>query len=171
MNGVEVLQSAFNGAHGWYEGTVADVTHEQANEVPPGVTHPIAELMAHILHSEDGMINMMIRGEASIWDRDGWGEKLGLPMMLGQETATARAYICDPQALTEYGQSVFANTDAYLGSLTDADLHGEIDLSAMGMPKMPLGQFLTGMLLGNTYAHTGEISALKGLMGNKGYPF
>jgi hypothetical protein len=27
------------------------------------------------------------------------------------------------------------------------------------------------MLLGNAYAHTGEISALKGMLGSKGYPF
>lgn len=36
---------------------------------------------------------------------------------------------------------------------------------------MPLGQFLTGFVIANTYAHTGEIPALKGLQSAKGYPF
>jgi len=36
---------------------------------------------------------------------------------------------------------------------------------------MSMGTFLTTLLLGNTYAHMGEISALKGLLGSKGYPF
>ena len=44
----------------WYQGTLADVTVEKANQVPSGVAHPIGALAAHILHCEDGMINMGI---------------------------------------------------------------------------------------------------------------
>lgn len=36
---------------------------------------------------------------------------------------------------------------------------------------LAVGGFLTQMPLGNTYAHNGEISALKGSMSMKGYPF
>lgn len=94
-------------------------------------------------------------------------------MLINQENAAARAYKCDLKALLEYGQAVFANTEAYLNTLQDADLDREVDLTHMdpGMDKMSLGEFLTQMLLGNNYAHTGEISALKGMLGNKGYPF
>ena len=55
----------------WYEATIADVTAEQANHLPPGVPHPIGELAAHILHTEDGMINMVILGKQMVWERDG----------------------------------------------------------------------------------------------------
>lgn len=95
----------------------------------------------------------------------------GLPMTMGRETQQARAFRCDPAPLHEYADAVFANMDAYLGSLSESDLDSEIDLTAMGMGKMPLAVFLTRMLLGNTYAHTGEISTLKGLLGVKGYAF
>ena len=156
----------------WYQGTVADVTAEQANHVPPGVAHPIGELAAHILHTEDGMINMVVLGKEMIWERDGWGAKLGVPLMLEQDTAAARAFQCDPQQLQEYAQAVFASTAAFLDSLTPEDLDGkEVDMGAEGMGMMKLGNFLAQMLLGNTYAHTGEISALKGMLAKKGYPF
>ncbi|MSQ15433.1 MAG: hypothetical protein EXR50_06175 [Dehalococcoidia bacterium] len=74
--------------------------------------------------------------------------------------------------MAEYAKVVFANTDSFLGSLKDSDLEREIDLLQFGFPNnMTMGAFLGQMLLGNTYAHTGEISALKGVMSMKGYPF
>ena len=70
-----------------------------------------------------------------------------------------------------YKRQVFAHTDGYLSGLSAEDLDRPFDLSSWGMGAMPVGQILTTMLLGNTYAHTGEISALKGTLGLKGYPF
>jgi hypothetical protein len=83
-----------------------------------------------------------------------------------------RGYECDPKAMSKYAEAVFANTDAFLDSLKDSDLEREVELVQFGLPNnMSLGTFLTTMLLGNTYAHTGEISSLKGWQGAKGYPF
>lgn len=156
----------------WYQGTIADVTADQANEVPAGVAHPIGELAAHILHSEDGMINMVVRGQQMIWERDGWAAKLGIPVLMMQDAATARSVRCDPQQLQEYAQTVYASTDSFLDSLTPEDLDTkEVDMTEDGFGIMKLGDFLTQALLGNNYAHTGEISALKGILGKKGYPF
>jgi hypothetical protein len=172
MESVEVLKNAFGGAHMWYQGTVADVTEEQANTVPPGVTHPIGGLMAHILHCEDFMINQVILGKPPLWERDGWKERVGGEMMLGEDVDTARAYTCNLPAMLDYGQAVIANTEAFLANLETTDLDRELNLVPLGFPNnMTAGVFLTTMLLGNTYAHTGEISCLKGSLGKKGYPF
>ena len=171
MNGTAALQSAFAGAHNWFLGTVGDVDATQANTVPPGVAHPIGELMAHILHSEDFMINMAIQGQPPLWEKDGWKDKVGGEMILAQTTEGARAYTSNPEGLASYAQAVFANTDAFLGGLSENDLDRPLTLEPLGLPNMSMGAFLTQMLLGNTYAHTGEISALKGLRGKKGYPF
>jgi len=173
MDGVGVLRSAFGGAHMWYRGTVADLSAAQANTVPRGVVHPIGELMAHILHCEDFMVNRAIQGTPPLWERDGWEAKLGGEMVVDlPEPVKGRSYQCDPKVMSEYAQAVFANTDAFLGSLKDSDLERELELVQFGFPSnMSLGTFLTTMLLGNTYAHTGEISSLKGFLGKKGYPF
>jgi hypothetical protein len=172
MNGVAALRSAFSGAHMWYWGTVSDVGAESANWVPPGVCHPIGALMAHILHSEDFMINTALEGAPPLWERDGWGATIGGGMLLDQESQTSRAYTCDPEQLAEYARAVFANTDAVLSSYSDGDLDRELNLVQFGFSSnMTAGAFLSQMLLGNTFAHTGEISALKGILSMKGYPF
>jgi uncharacterized damage-inducible protein DinB len=72
--------------------------------------------------------------------------------------------------LHSYAQAVYAATDEYLGSLSDADLARTIDLSAMGLGQQSLG-WLLSLMLNNITWHTGEIACLKGLQGKKGYPF
>ncbi|MBI2761682.1 MAG: DinB family protein [Chloroflexi bacterium] len=167
-----LARGAGAGAHDWYLGTVAVVGAEQANTVPPGVAQPISALIAYILHCEDFMFNTAIQDVPPLWERVGWGAKLGGSMLLDQEESAARAYTRDPRQMADYATAVFANTDAVLSSLTDGDLDRELDLVQFGFPaNMTIGAFLTQMLLGNTYARTGEISSLKGSMSMRGYAF
>jgi hypothetical protein len=172
MNAVEVLRSAFNSAHRWYDGTVADVTTDQANYVPAGRVHPIGELMTHTLQSEDMIIQGLIQGRPTVWESGGWGDRLGLPMMFSQTADAARSFrIADPAVLRPYADAVYAATNAYFDGLTDADLDRRIDMTAFGQGMERVGDVLVGFPLGNTFAHTGEISSLKGVQGARGYPF
>ena len=117
------------------------------------------------------MLNTAVQGKPPLWESQGWGEKVGGPLMVDLDE-TARSYNCNPQAMAEYAQVVFANTDAVLSGLQSSDLDRELDLVQFGFPNnMSLGDFLVQMLLGNTFAHTGEISSLKGSLSLKGYPF
>jgi hypothetical protein len=171
MNAIDAIKLAYKGSHDWYQGTIAVVSPEAANNVPGGEAQPIGYVAAHILHCEDVMLNSAVRGKPSVWERDGWDKKIGIPLALDQPTAAAQAYHCDPLQLNDYARSVYEATEEYLDTLRPEDLDREIDLSSFGVPKMPLGAFLLTMVLGNNYAHTGEISALKGILGKKGYPF
>lgn len=172
MDGVDAIKSAFSGAHMWYQGTVAGLTEDQANAVPPGISLPIGALMAHILHCEDAMINQVILGKPAVWDQDGWKDRVGGDMLLDIDPAAGRAYKANLGPLNQYGQAVLASTDMFLAGLDAKQLDRELNLVPLGFPSnMTMGAFLTQMLLGNTYAHTGEISCLKGSIGEKGYPF
>lgn len=170
MDAVSLLKTAFDASHRWYQGTVADVTEDVANAVPPGIAHPIGSQMAHVVQSEDGMINM-VQGRAPLWEREGYGQKLGMPMLLSQTAEGSRAFRCRPEDLADYTAAVHAQTAAYLDGLSPDDLDRDVDLSSWGIGAMPLGSVLTNFVLGNTFAHTGEISALKGTQGLRGYPF
>jgi hypothetical protein len=44
-----------------------------------------------------------------------------------------------------------------------------MELPVLG--KINVAGLLTMLLIGNNFAHTGEISALKGIQEQKGYPF
>ena len=166
METIEVLKQLFASSYQWYGGTIADVTAEQANQVPPGRAHPIGELAAHIIQSEDGIVNML-RGQPALWERDGWGQRLGIPNVMLHDNDGARAFRCEPAKLAEYIQAVQAQTVAYLDALQPADLDREVPgpTGPMSVAEM---LFAT---IGNTFAHTGEISALKGTLGARGYPF
>ena len=169
MVGVQALTAAVKASHEWFNGTVADVTAAQANWLPAGTAHPIGELMAHVVQSEDGIVNGMVQGKQPIWDRDGWGKKLGIPNMMMHDNKGARSFRCDPKSLSEYTKAVQSSTIQYLSSLKPADLNRIVEGGPIG--KMPVAGVLTMLLVGNTFAHTGEISALKGVQGAKGYPF
>ena len=169
MDGVEALRRAVNASHQWYQGTVADVTPEQANYRPPGTAHTIAETAAHILHGEDGVVNGMLRGRAPLWERGGYGERLGIPYLMSHDAVPAGQFQCDVQALQEYAQALYAETDEYFDSLTDADLDQESEVEMLGT--MTVADKLAMFFIGNVFAHTGEISAIKGVQGAKGYPF
>lgn len=169
MDRAEAIRISMNASHQWYQGTIADVTPEQANHLPPGVVHPIGELMLHILNSEDWGINELLGGGQMIWQRDGWEAKLGVPAMIRQERDAARAVKLDPAALKPYADAVYAATEQNLAALSPEDLDQERDMGPMG--KQPVALLLSLIVIGNTFTHTGEISALKGIQGAKGYQF
>ena len=171
MNGVEALRSAFNASYFWYDGTTANVTEEQANFQPQGNAHSIAALAIHIQQSEDWFFNHLMQGGARMWESEGWGEKLGLPDVAQLPTDSEVRIEGGLEKLQAYQEAVRAKTAEYLNGLSDQDLAEELDMSAVGMGTMRRVDVITGFVLGNTFAHTGEISAIKGLQGATGYPF
>ncbi|MFN2114162.1 MAG: DinB family protein [Anaerolineae bacterium] len=171
MNGVDSLRSAFRASHYWFDQTTVDVTDEQATYRPPGRVSSIAQLAAHIAQSEDMAIQQLAQGRPTLWESGNWEEQTGVPNALRLSNEADAQFTSGVSALKPYADAVFAATDEYLGGLSDADLDREIDMSPFGMEAMRLGDVLTLIPLGNTFAHTGEISAIKGLQGAQGYPF
>ena len=168
MDAIEAIRGTINHSHGWFEGTTGDLTQEQADYLPSGTAHPIGEIVAHILQSEDMIINGMIQGQPSVWESGGWEQKLGIPNVARHTQDMARGFKGDLAALQPYKEAVFASTQACLDGLSAEDLEREVQA---GEGTMTVFDALTNALVGNNLAHTGEISALKGVQGAKGYPF
>jgi hypothetical protein len=170
MDAVTLLTQQARGTHQWLEGTMGDINSAQAQWAPEGAVSAGAHY-AHIVNGEDALINAVAKGGAPMAATD-WAGKTGLsePIPQGPFSDWSRTVTVDLPALRTYGQAVFANTEAYIASLTPDDLDREIDLSALGIGKMSLGYFISGIVLGNANWHCGEISLLKGLQGLKGYP-
>lgn len=171
MNGVEAMRSAFHAARHWFSGTMADVTEDQAQFVPPGRAHNIAALAAHVEQAEDFLINGLLQGRPPIWESEGWEGRLGIPNFAMLQEGSAVPIRGSVEAMRPYSEAVHAATQRYLDSLTDDDLDREVDMSSFGMGPMRLGDVLTSFTVGNMLAHTGEISAMKGIQGAQGYPF
>jgi hypothetical protein len=160
---------AFQSMHEFLENTVADVTADQSGWQPPGKAHSIAANYAHVVFGEDGVVSGIIRGGAPLMATRFAG-KTGAselpPRGFGWDE-WARRVAVDLPALREYAGAVYAATDEYLGSISDADLERQVEMGQAG--QMPVGRVLT-IMMGNVAWHTGEIACLKGLQGAKGYP-
>ena len=82
---VSLLRAQYQNAHEVLEGTLQDVTSEQAHWSPPSAANPLGATYAHIVISEDGVINGMLKGSAPL-SVTTWAGKMGvseLPPMPG----------------------------------------------------------------------------------------
>jgi len=171
---VSSLHGQLKNARQVLEGTMEGVSPEQAHWTPPGKANPLGATYAHIVSTEDGLVNGAIKGAAPLYLSTNVGISEPSPAPDGSGLpdwgAWSRKVQVDVAAMRAYAQAVYAASDEYLASLTDEDLARMVDLSGMGLGERAVGDLL-GTIIANTQWHTGEIACLKGLQGEKGYPF
>ena len=171
MNAIEVCLQAYQWASDLMEMVMADVTPEQAAWVPPGIANPLGATYAHAALETDAMIQHFVRGEAPLYETT-WASKTGVSQpQMGQTLAWGRALQVELPALREYARAVYRNTEQTIAALSEEDLEREVDLSPLGEGKRTLNWLLQAMVIGHLHNVVGEISALKGIQGAKGYPF
>jgi DinB superfamily len=172
----ELLRRAVSDARKVLDGTMADVTQAQADYLPPGIANPLGATYAHVVCSEDMVVQGMFRQLpplfASSWNaHTGLSEPMPVP---GPEWANyagwTRRVKIDLDALRQYGQAVAAETDAWIASLSDSDLDRPLDLSSAGLGQHTLGTAIALLIANHLGTETGEISVLKGIQGARGYP-
>ena len=174
------IRERIRSAHWLLEETVSDVTKEMAHWLPSGKALPISAAYAHYVTGEDWMVHVLFRGGTPLFAGP-WAGRTGLSEPQpgpgpGQDWAAdfekwSRRVRVDLPAFRAYARAVYEETDAYLAALPDLELARPLDLSAMGMGMQTVGFVLNNALVGHAYCHCGEISAVKGLQGKKGYPF
>jgi hypothetical protein len=159
------------------DGTMADVTQTQADYVPPRIANPLGATYAHVVCSEDMVVQDMFRQLpplfASSWQgRTGLSEAMPTPgpEWVNYASWTRRVKV-DLDTFRHYAQAVAAETEAWLASLNDADLDRPLDLSSAGFGQHTLATAIALLVANHLGTETGEISVLKGIQGARGYPF
>ena len=175
MDAKTLLREQFKQAHEILEGTMQDVTGEQAQWSPPGKANPLGATYAHALVSEDAMLNGMVKGAAPLFT-SAWAGKMGLSEPhpapdSGAWDQWARTVQVDLGTLREYAKAVYAASDEYVASLNADELARELDLSGFQMGKQTVAWVLGTIMVSHVNIHCGEVACLKGLQGAKGYPF
>ena len=171
MNGVNSIRENTQWGYQLLEMVMADVNDELARWAPPGLANPIGALYAHALLSADGAVNGLLKHGAPRFATE-WAGQVGDPapqMPLSFEWG--RAIKPDLGALRRYGQTVMSGVEAYLDQLGEADLDVAADLSSVGLGTRTVGWVLNALVAAHLNNMAGEISALKGVRGLKGYPF
>lgn len=173
MTDIALFRQLVQDARSFLEATVSDVTTAQASWLPGGTAPPINAQYAHIVVSQDMGLHGLLKGipplAASSWTgKTGMSE---LPPPFGQPwDRWARQAKFDLAKLRSYAQAVYAASDKYFASLTEAEFNRSIDLSAAGFGQQPASFALINGWITNVSLHCGEIACLKGLQGATGYP-
>lgn len=175
MSKAEIIKEQLATSRMVVDGTMADVTQEDCMKAVSGTAHPIGATYAHMVISEDFVLNMMVRGAQPLMMSSHAG-KTGVsepPPMPGasadQVLAWANKVQVDLPALKEYDKAVRAATDEYVAGASDDELSRKIPFANMG--DQPISGIIGLIAVVHPSNHIGEISALKGIFNKKGYPF
>lgn len=165
MNGIDVIRTIVRNANKLMKDVMSGVTDEQARALPEGTANNIGVTYAHVLNTQDGVIHRTFGDGKTIWESEGWGEKLGLPNVARLSPEKARDFSIDLEKYNEYAERVLAAVDAYLETLTEEELNREVQ-GYRG--PTPVGMMIAGLLTNHTAEHMGEVAAIKGTLGLKG---
>jgi hypothetical protein len=173
MNSVELSQYALGNAFGILNQVVSDLTQEQADWAPPGIANPVGATYWHTLSSTDDIVHSWLRGDAPLRQKDGWQEKVLTtsvpePAEGGDYLAYMQAIRVDLASLHAYAEAVAEAVQAWLVSQTPEELERKLETP---VGELSVAQVLETFVIWHINAHCGEIAALKGCLGVKGYPF
>ena len=173
MNTVELIRYSLDNAFGILGQVTADLTQEQADWMPSGIANPIGATYWHTISGADEVVFGWCRGQAPLCQKDGWREKVLAvsvpePGPEGDQLAYMRAIRVNLPALHEYTKVVAKALGEWVSALSPQDLEREQETP---IGKLTVAQMLETFVIWHVNAHCGEISALKGCQGVKGYPF
>lgn len=160
-------------ARDFLEQTMSDVQQDGATRIPEGTALSIGANYAHIVSSQD-MGLAMLRGSAPLIATT-WANRSGLsePPPFGPGSSLSqwsRTATIDLGALRQYAAAVYEASDEFFASMGEEDFTRPMDLSGLGLGEQPASFIMLAGWVNNVNMHCGEISCLKGLRGEKGYP-
>ena len=171
MNTVELLQFSVGNAFGLLADVTADLTPALADWTPPGIANPVGASYWHAVAGTDEIVHRWAQNKEPLLKTAGWEQKVLLaapPETETDELARMRATRVDLAAMHDYAHALASVCQEWLGSLAPEDLERTLDTP---IGPMTLGKMLETFVAWHINAHCGEISALKGCQGAKGYPF
>jgi len=173
MNSVELMQHSLRNALEILGQVTADLSQEQADWQPPGIANPIGATYWHTISAIDDVVYGWALKQESLRQREKWDERVLTvappePEHGGDWLAYMRAIRVDLPALHDYARAVGEAVHDWLDSLAPEDLERRIETP---IAEYSLAQLLDTFVMWHINAHCGEIAALKGCQGAKGYPF
>jgi hypothetical protein len=168
METIGYIQKQFASVKRQFDGVMQDTTEEQINWVPQGTANSIGVTLVHLASTLDNAFQTVLQGKPRLWESQGWGEKLGLlgppGRVHGWDEVKSKPLALEP--VLGYAAAVFKQVDECLAGLDPAELDRLVTVYGNERPAAEL--FI--MQFSHTLVHTGEIAALKGLLGVKGLP-
>jgi hypothetical protein len=173
VNSLEILDYSTENAFSILRDVTKDLTQEQADWQPPGCANPIGATYWHLLSSCDEIVHRWGQGQPPLLERDGWRDRaLTVDPPEPEHGGDWYGWMCAMRialpVVHEYAQAVSSAIREWIASLTPEELNRTIQTP---LGELSLGQIMSTFVLWHVNAHCGEIAALKGCQGARGYPF
>jgi hypothetical protein len=168
MDTIEYIKREQAGMRRFVEMTMKNMTPELFNWPAPGTANTISATFLHFINVEDYFVNELILDKPQVWQSGGWSRKTGIekPPSIGEDWTGFKHHNVEIAPIDEYKLAVWGATDAYMSTITSAELDRMIPFAG--------GQRTVAeiLMLASTQAHghAGEIAALKGIQGVQGLP-
>jgi len=171
MNAIETHREALRWSYELLEMVMDGVTEDLAHAHPPGIANPIAATYAHAITDLDAIPNLLLQGNLPLFETT-WKGRTGIsePQWVS-DFEWARRVRVDLPAARAYGEAAYESADDYIAGLSDADLTREVDLTAQGLGVQTVSWCIAALIASHLNNMAGEISVLKGILGQRGYPF
>jgi len=144
-----------------------DLTDEMFNWVPPGTANTISATFVHYMYVEDHFVQMVLQSKPSVWESGKWADKTKISKVpdVGEDWSEFKHKKVNIKPLQEYKLAVVAATNAYLSKINEDDLDRKLDYA--GKERTVAWMLIHSAAHSNV--HIGEIAAVKGIQGAKGW--
>lgn len=170
MDAKTFIQQQMVNVRNMVEDAMTDLTEDQFNWQPPGKVNPISATLIHLFSGEDMFIQELIQGKPQGWELQGWSKKIGIQSPPGgpgngwEDCKNARICI---EPVMAYGRAIWADMDAYLAEMSAEELDRQVNFFGR---MLPVAELLM-IIVVHSACHAGEIAAVKGMQGIKGWSF
>ena len=167
-----VIKDALDRNERYMLAALSGLSPEELRARPAPESNPIGWLMWHLSRVQDYAVSTITEQE-TVWVREGWHERFGMapdPAYRGNGDTSEQVDAFAPpnaETLADYYRAVRANTDAFLDSLTEADLTRLVP-PVRGTELVPLAERLPGVIV-ETIHHGGQVAYARGALKGKGW--
>jgi len=132
---IKSLRNRIRAMNTIYERAVSDMTLDHVNHHERSGVLPIAFSLSHFMRAQDQSLSGPFLGGPTLWDSDGWAEKVGVSIdRLGREETVEEMQhlrFADFDAWRAFQSAVIERTNVVLDALT------EETLSQVLLPQLP----------------------------------
>lgn len=164
MDALTLLRLAFVDLHKEFREDLHDIGEDELFWQPAtGVNHA-GFLAWHLVRDEDTVICQSVLAAPELWTRDSWDQRFGMDSKeqgTGLDPDRLESFRYPLALLFEYGEAVWRQMDAALGTMPETRLDEDLTWSR----EWRLANLLTTGCLNHGWVHLGEIRQIRGLRG------
>ena len=158
----EILLASLNESMGYLTRSLDGLTQEEITWTPTPHSNSLAFILWHVTRAQDFWVNEIIRRSSSIYETEGWREKLGTPKDTGTGYTEEQLRAWPTPRLEDlrgYARAMYLSTRSLLDSIAPEDLARTCQPSGA---EMTIGASLTHLIT-EIAMHVGQIDYLRGV--------